>query len=160
MTDTRGRQSRQEELRTERRRRDDTTIDGGQALNLAIPSETQRKLAEQGRTARWANDVGNRMHRMTVLDDWDRVEGVDPVEVVTDVKKGKTAKSYLLSKRNDFIEEDRRRKEILRHSTEKQLLEAHIPGENANPMNAKSSTPDGLYADKANKIDRGNQLIT
>jgi hypothetical protein len=151
MTDVRGRETRQEQVRAERRRRDDATIDGSQGRKLAIPASVEKKLAEEGRTARWINDVGSRVHDLTVLDDWDRVEGVEPRDVVIDRKPVTTAKAYLVSKRQDFIAEDRAKKEGLRREKEAAMLKGEVPGTN--------SQPDNLYADKANKIERGNQII-
>ena len=149
--EARGRQPRQEEMRHERRRRDDTTLDTGQAKNLAIPAEIERKLAAQGRSARWINDVGSRVHDLTVRDDWDRVEGVEPRTVVVDRKNGTTAQAILVSKPNDFIAEDRAKKEAGRRETETAMLNARVPGSTAAPAN--------MYADKANSIGRGPQDI-
>jgi hypothetical protein len=158
MTEQSGRQTRQDEVRQERRRRDDTTLDGGQALNLAIPQHIADKLAAEGRTPRWVNDVGSRMHRFTVLDDWDKVEGVEPVEVVINQDKGTTAKAILLSKRNDFIAEDRAKKDAARRAQESAALKGQIA--NADNPNAPAvPLPDNFYPDKANKIGRGNQIL-
>jgi hypothetical protein len=151
MTDTRGRVDRQTEVAAERRRRNDDNLDAGQALKLAIPGDIQRKLAAEGRTGRWVNDVGSRMHDLTVGDDWDKVEGVEPRTVVVDRKTGETAKAFLLSKRNDFIAEDRAKKDAKRREQEKAMLKGIQPG-------ATDPAPN-TYADKANKIERGNQII-
>lgn len=158
MTEASGRQSRQEEVRTERRRRDDATLDAGQALKMAIPQEIERKLTEQGRQWRWANDEGNRIHRLTVLDDWDKVEGVDPREVIISRKGGviQTAKAFLLSKPNDFIDEDRRKKDATRSATETALLGGNVP----NAGTAPASRPDNVYVPSGNKIERANQVIS
>lgn len=156
MTEARERQGRLEEVRTERRRRDDATLDGSQALKLAVPIEIQTKLTEQGREWRWANDDGNRIHRLTVLDDWDKVEGVEPREVLLDKAKGITCKAYLLSKPKDFTDEDRRKKDAVRRGTEKAMLEGAVP----NAGDVPATRPDNLYVDKANKIERGNQIIS
>jgi hypothetical protein len=142
---------RQDEVRRERRRRDDTTIDAGQARKLAIPPHIEKQLAAQGRSARWINDVGSRVQDLTVRDDWDIVEGVEPREVVTNVKEGTTAKAILISKPDVFIAEDRAKKDATRRAQEDALLNAKIPG--------AADAPDGMYADKANKIARGNQIL-
>lgn len=153
----RGRKARQTEVRQERRRRDDTSLDGGQALKLAIPPEIEQKLAEQGRTARWANDVGNRIHRLTVLDDWDRVDGVKPQPVIVDRAKGVTAQAILLSKPIAFVEEDRRKKDALRIQAEDAAMMGAVP--NAGDASAPATPlPDNFYADKANKIERPNKI--
>lgn len=151
------RTARQDEVRQQRRRRDDTTLDAGQALKLAIPPEIEAKLTEQGRTARWVNDVGNRMHRLTVLDDWDKVEGVDPMPVVINSDKGTTANAVLISKPNDFISDDRRKKDASRRAMEDGMLKGAVP--NTGGDTPATALPDNFYADKANKIERANQLI-
>lgn len=156
MTETSGRQTRREEVRTERRRRDDATLDGSQALKLAVPPEIERKLTEQGRVWRWANDEGNRIYRLTELDDWDKVEGVEPRDVVIDKTKGQTVKAYLLSKPQAFMDEDRHKKEVIRREAEKATMEGIVPGM---PGGQPGPRPANTYADKANKIERGNQII-
>lgn len=158
MTEASGRTARQEEVRQQRRRRDDTTLDAGQALKLAIPPEIEAKLAEQGREVRWANDIGNRIHRLTVLDDWDKVEGVDPQPVVINSDKGTTANAILLSKPKEFIREDRHKKDAVRRAMEDGMLKGAVPNAGSGETPA-TALPDTFYADKANKIERANQLL-
>lgn len=157
MTEVSGRTARQDEVRQQRRRRDDTTLDAGQALKLAVPPEIEAKLAEQGREARWANDVGNRIHRLTVLDDWDKVDGVDPHPVVINSDKGTTANAILLSKPKEFVEEDRRKKDAARRSMEDGMLKGTVPNAGSGDTPA-TALPENFYADKANKIERANQI--
>lgn len=157
MTEAAGRTARQTEVRQERRRRDDTTLDAGQALKLAIPPEVEAKLAEQGRELRWANDTGNRIHRLTVLDDWDKVEGVEPQPVVIDRDKGITTQAILLSKPREFIDEDRRKKDASRRSMEDGMLKGTVPNAGSGDTPA-TALPENFYADKANKIERANQI--
>lgn len=152
MTGPRGRQSRQIEERQERRRRRDDTIDGGQRLKLAIPADVAARLKEEGRTPRWINDDGNRMHNLTRLDDYDKVSGVDPV--VVGKKDGKPLKAYLCSKPEAFIEEDRAKADGGRKEVERALLRGKNPSD---PIAGN----DSFYADPANKIEHGerrNQL--
>lgn len=158
MTEASGRTARQDEVRQQRRRRDDTTLDAGQAQHLAIPPEIEAKLAEQGRIGRWANDVGNRIHRLTVLDDWDKVEGVDPRPVIVNSDKGTTAKAVLLSKPKEFIDEDRRKKDATRRAMEDGMLKGTVPNAGSGDTPA-TALPETFYADKANKIERANQLL-
>lgn len=155
MTDTSGRTARQTEVRQERRRRDDTTLDGGQARKLAIPRHIEEKLAAQGRSARWVNDVGSRIEDLTVRDDWDKVDGVEPRDVLIDKKNGVTAKAFLLSKPKDFIDDDRRKKDAQRRTMEDGMLKGAVP----NASGDSASLPSNFYADKANKIERGNQIL-
>jgi hypothetical protein len=147
MTEVRTRADRTTEEATQRRRRDDTTIDGAQRLKLAIPPEVEARLKEEKRTPRWINDEGNRIHNMTKLDDYDRVEGVEPVVVGT-TKEGQPIKAYLHSKPDAFIEQDRAKAEAPRREFEKSLER----GKNPNDPIAGN---DSFYADEANSIRRG-----
>jgi hypothetical protein len=147
MAETRAREDRQTEETAQRRRRDNTTIDGSQRLKLAIPPEVAKRLQDEGREPRWVNDEGNRMHNLTQLDDYDRVEGVD-ARVVGTTKEGTPIKAHLCSKPKAFIEEDRRKADAPRVEFEKALER----GKNPNDPIAGN---DSFYADPANKISRG-----
>lgn len=144
------RTERKDEVRLERRRRDDATIDGGQALKLAIPPEIEAKLKAEGRTPRWAIDAGNRIHRLTKLDDYDKVDGVEPVPVIIDRKSGEVAKQILLSKPTAFIEEDRAKAERARRKGEEALLKGKNPED---PTAAR----DDFYAAEGNEISQGGR---
>lgn len=147
MTEARMRTDRATEERQQRRRRDDVTIDGSQRLKLAIPDEVRARLQAEGREPRWINDDGNRIHNLTKLDDYDRVDGVEPVLVGTG-KDGEPLKAYLHSKPKDFIREDQRKADSKRVETEKALLRGKNPDD---PVAADGA----FYADTANKITRG-----
>ena len=149
MTEVRTRADRITEEATQRRRRNDATIDGSQRLKLAIPPEVEQRLQAEGRTPRWVNDEGNRMHNLTQLDDYDRVEGVEP-RVVGSTKEGKPIKAYLCSKPQAFIEEDRAKADAPRVEFEKALERGKNPGD---PIAAD----DSFYADSANSISRGRR---
>lgn len=142
------RTERKDEVRQERRRRSDATIDGSQRKKLAIPPEIEAKLAAEGRTPRWVVDTGNRVHQLTVQDDYDRVEGVAPVPVVVDRKSGEVANQVLLSKPTAFLEEDRSKAEAARRETERALLRGKNPED---PTAAR----DDFYAVEGNQISRG-----
>lgn len=152
MTEERGREDRQVTEVAQRRRRDDSTIDSGASLKMAIPQEIAEKLKAEGRTPRWINDVGSRVHDLTIRDDWDRVEGVEPRSVKID-KEGEMTKAILVSKRNDFIEDDRRKKDAVRLATEEAMLTGKQPGTD------KSALAPEQYADPANKIVRDNRIL-
>lgn len=149
MTEQRGREVRQNEVRQERRRRDDTTIDGGQRLKLAIPLDVEARLKAEGRTPRWVNDDGNRMHNLTRLDDYDKVEGVEPRVVGTN-KEGHPIKAYLCSKPTRFIEEDQAKLDSRRRETEAALLRGKNPDD---PIAGR----DDFYVDPSSKIQHGDR---
>jgi hypothetical protein len=147
MAEIRERADRITEEATQRRRRTDTTIDGGQRLKLAVPPEVETRLKQEGRTPRWINDEGNRMHNLTQLDDYDRVDGVEP-RVVGTTKEGKPITAYLCSKPAAFIAEDQERMDAKRRETERALLRGANPND---PITGDAS----FYADEANSISRG-----
>jgi hypothetical protein len=147
MTEIRGRADRATEEAAQRRRRDDTTLDGAQRLKLAVPEDVAKRLQAEGREPRWVNDEGNRMHQLTKLDDYDRVDGV-PARVVGTTKEGKPIKAYLCSKPKEFIEQDRRKADAPRVEFEKALERGKNPDD---PI----AGDDSFYADPANKISRG-----
>lgn len=149
MTGQRGRVARQDAVQAERRRRKDTTIDGSQRLKLAIPPEVAAKLKADGRTPRWVNDEGNRMHNLTRMDDYDKVSGVSPVVVGT-TKEGKPIKAYLCSKPTEFLDEDRKAKEAVREQTEAALLRGKNPDD---PIAGRGD----FYVDPASKIQHGDR---
>lgn len=149
MTEARTREDRKTQEAAQRRRRDDTTIDGSQRLKLAIPEEVAARLKAEGRTPRWVNDEGSRMHQLTKLDDYDRVDGVEPRVVGSD-KDGKPIKAYLCSKPATFIKEDQEKLDAPRREFEKALER----GKNPNDPIAGN---DSFYADEANSISRGGR---
>ncbi len=157
MVDNRGRQGRAEAVAQERRRRDDTQAN--QSQRLPIPPEVLKRLEAEGRTPRWVNDEGNRMHQLTKLDDYDKVDGVDPVPVGTD-KSGQPIMAHLLSKPAAFIEEDRQKAEARRKSVERGLLRGQVPGapgQDAAPVQGVGGAE--IYVDRAASIGRGNQIL-
>lgn len=147
MAEARERTDRITEEAAQRRRRNDTTIDGSQRLKLAIPEEVAQRLKAEGREPRWVNDEGNRMHQLTKLDDYDRVDGVE-ARVVGTTKEGKPIKAYLCSKPKAFIEEDRAKADAPRVEFEKALERGKNPND---PIAGDAS----FYADEANSIRRG-----
>lgn len=147
------RQGRAEDTRRERRRRGDETLSA--AKRLPIPPEVQAKAKAEGLQLRWANDEGNRMHQLTKLDDYDKVEGVAPVPVGTDTN-GDPIMAHLLAKPKSFIEEDRAKAEDRRKATEKALLRGEVPG-TASPNSKPVDGPS--YVTSETNIGRGNQIL-
>ena len=157
MSDNRARQGRTEAVAQERRRRDDTLVN--QAQRLPIPPEVTKRLQAEGRTPRWTNDEGNRIHQLTKLDDYDIVPDVSPVPVGTD-KSGQPIMAHLLSKPTAFIEEDRAKAEDRRKSVERGLVRGQVPnapGQEAAPVRGAGGAE--IYVDTATSIGRGNQLL-
>jgi hypothetical protein len=145
------RADRASEVAAERRRRDD--LSGALRLKLSIPEKVRASLAAQGRTPRWINDQGNRIADLTTRDDYDKVEGVDPVKVGTD-DEGKPIFAHLYSKRDDFLREDRAKIDQRRKDTEAGMLKGKVPGEaQTGQLGAE------IYVDRASKIGRANQVL-
>lgn len=149
MTEERKRTDRATGERQERRRRNNATIDGSQRLKLAIPPEIAERLKAEGRVARWVNDTGNRIHQMTKLDDYDRVDGVEPVVAGT-TAEGHPIKAYLHSKPAAFKAEDEGERESRRRETEAAMVRGETP-------NDPASGDPAFYADDANKLSHGGR---
>lgn len=150
------RADRATEVSAERRRRND--LSGAPKLKLAIPDHIRDQLAAEGRTPRWVNDTGSRVADLTLRDDYDPVDGVEPVKV--DFIDGNPVYARLYSKRNDFIAEDRAKAETERKAVEAGMHKGAIPGEagaEAQPLQGVMGAP--VYVDQASKIGRANQIL-
>lgn len=138
------RAKRSDEVRQERRRRDHSTLDASRSLKLAVPDDVAQKLAAEGRTPRWVNDNGSRMHDLTKLDDYDKVDGVEPRRVGTK-DDGSPLMAYLCSKPAEFIAEDRRKADAPRRAAE----QAMVKGDASNNPNPEAAD---FYAVNGNTI--------
>jgi hypothetical protein len=146
------RADRATQVATERRRRDD--LSGAPRLKLAVPDQVRDQLAAEGRTPRWINDVGNRISDLTTRDDYDKVEGVDPVKVGTG-DDGKPIMAHLYSKRTDFMIEDRQKRDADRRNVEASRFgKGDKPAE---PASGQMGAP--TYVDSATSIGRRNQVL-
>jgi hypothetical protein len=139
-----------------RRRRGDEAL--AAAERLPIPPEVKARLEADGLVPRWVNDQGNRMHRFTVQDDYDPVEGVEPVPVGTD-EAGKPILAHLLAKRRDFIEDDRSKAETRRRETEASLFRKPEAVDAAGQGNNPSPSSAQRYVAPESKIGRNNQVL-
>lgn len=153
----RGRPPRQQVETQTRRRRDDTNFQ--QTQNMAIPEEIAAQLKAEGRTPRWVNDEKNRIHQLTVKDDYDKVDGVAPVPVGTD-EAGNPIMAHLLSKPTSFIAEDRMNAEGRRRDIERAMVKGKVPSApGAEPAPLAGQMGAETYVDAATSIGRGNQII-
>lgn len=149
-----GRPPRQQATAQGRRRRSDDGL--GREKRLHIPPEIEAELKREGRVPRWVNDENNRMHRFTVLDDYDPVEGVAPVPVGTN-PDGSPKMAHLLSKPAKFIREDRAKADKRLRATEEALFrspdaaDASAKGRNPNPATAER------YLDAATSLETGRR---
>lgn len=155
MSDDRS-QGRAAQEKAQRRRRGDEAL--AATRRLPIPPEVKAELEARGLHPRWVNDQGNRMHRFTVQDDYDPVEGVEPVPVGT-AEDGKPILAHLLAKPKDFIREDQRKSDARRKLTEEALfrtpdaVDQAGAGANPNPATARR------YVSEESKIGRTNQVL-
>lgn len=154
----REREDRSETTRRERRRRDDTTAQSSN--QLAISPEVQARLKAEGRQPRWVNDQKNRIHSLTVMDDYDKVEGVAPVPVGTE-KDGTPILAHLLSKPIEFVEEDRSKAESKRKGTESGLLRGKLPSSpGGESVPIQGSQGAEMYVAAGSKLGRGvNEVL-
>jgi hypothetical protein len=123
---TRGRPRRAEAEPRQRRRRG-----GGGADNsaLAVSDEIKRELAAKGLEGRWINDIGMRMTQKTKHDDWDVVDGVEPVVVGVDNRTGQQVKAYYCAKPTEFLQEDRKRRIVDIDNRERAIISGNDHGE-------------------------------
>lgn len=138
--------ARAEEMRRERRRRDDGDLDRMGRLALTIPPEVQERLDREGKTARWVRDDPNRqvsMHR----NDWDVTPDVEAVPADRDGE----GKLVLMEKYRDWYADDQRQKSELLDEREQALTRSE--GENR-------KAGDGLVVPKGqtNRISRERGL--
>lgn len=113
------RETRQEVVAEERRRRSAGTLDRMQHLKLAIPEKVRQE--NQDYALRWINDQGNRMYFMTEQDDWNVVDGVEPIPVGTGVDN-KPILARLCRKKREWFEADQREKVEATRQTERSLV--------------------------------------
>lgn len=140
--------ARATETRRERRRRDDGDLDRGARMKLAIPKNIREQAEREGKTLRWVNDEGNRMHDMTVDDDWDVVQGVKEVPVKTD-EAGKPVYARLCAKPLDWWQDDQRAKARVLDEREKAVAR----GAKADPEDKRQD--EVSYVVPGNRISRG-----
>lgn len=139
-----------------RRRRSDEAL--AATKRLPIPPEIEADLKAKGLMPRWVNDQSNRIHRFTKQDDYDVVEGVDPVPVGTG-EDGKPILAHLLAKPQSFVQEDQDNADARRKATEEALFrsadaaDAAGAGSNPNPATVRR------YVDPGSKIGRANQVL-
>jgi hypothetical protein len=139
------------EVAVERRRRDGQGLTP--RLKLHIPDHIRDQLAAEGRTPRWVNDTNNRIADLTTRDDYDAVEGVEPVKVGTDAE-GQPLFAHLLAKRTDFLTEDRAKADQRRREVEAARF---TPRDDSQPIEGQMGAP--TYIDPATKIGRANQVL-
>lgn len=137
-------QPRKDEVAQERRRRQDGTLDRNQQMKLDIPESARAKYPDH--QFRWVNDTGTRIHDLTVRDDYDKVEGVEPRPVGTD-DQGKPIYAHLCAKRREFFDEDQRRRIDANRERENALLKAPDP-------DSAREAPE-VYAQRGNSITPG-----
>ena len=142
-----------------RRRRGDETL--AASRKMPIPPEVQEWADREGMHLRWVNDEGDRIRRLTKYDDYDPVEGVEPVPTVTDRKAGTVVKAHLLAKPRAFVEEDRARSEVRRKATEESLFRDPnaAAASGANPENPTVRPAPSTYIAEGTNIGRRNQVL-
>jgi hypothetical protein len=89
------------------------------------------------------------MHNLTQLDDYDKVEGVEP-RVVGTTKEGKPILAHLCSKPEAFIREDQEKLDATRRETERALLRGKNPED---PIAAR----DDFYVVEGTEIKHGGR---
>ena len=109
-----GRPARVDAIQSERRRRDTGTLDRMANLKLAIPAEFRNDTVHE---YRWINDENDRVYSLTVEDDWNICQRADPEASDQDKYRrqvgtktnGEPLYAYLVRKRKDWYDEDKRK---------------------------------------------------
>jgi len=130
---------RKVEVAQERRRRSDSSLTRMAQLKLSVPDKIAK--ANPGQSFRWVNDSGTRMFDLTQQDDWDKVDGVDPIPVGTD-NFGKPILAHLCKKPTEFLEKDRQEMVDQTRETEK-AIERGARAADDNRSDAESYVPSG-----------------
>ena len=128
------RPTRVEAEREQRRRREDMT--DNRLRNLAIAGKLDPDF-----TYRFINDEPGRVHKLTVLDDWDVVSSSDleaspkdkgvgsQVERIVDRRSGQRA--ILVRKRKDYYAADKAKEQALIDDVESSIKQGAAPGHEA-----------------------------
>lgn len=159
MTEQRQRQGRASEVAQSRRRRDDTNFQRSQKLH--IPPEVAERLKAEGRSPRWVNDEGNRLYQLTKLDDYDKVDDVEPVPVGRQ-EDGSPLLAHLLSKPIEYMRQDQAKAEDRRKSVEQGMVKGKAPvktaeGEMLVPVQGAKGAE--IYPVAGNTIGGGNKIL-
>lgn len=138
---------RKEEVVQERSRREAGTLDRMAQMKLAIPEKIRAE--NEGRyVLRWVNDTGNRMHFMTEKDDYEKVDGVQPVPVGT-AEDGKPIYAHLCRKPKRFW--DQHQAERVQETVERER--GLVRAAKTDPQDNR--TAETSYVPEGNTITRG-----
>jgi hypothetical protein len=138
---------RKQEVAQERSRREAGTLDRMAQMKLAIPDSIRAE--HEGRyQLRWINDSGNRMHFMTEKDDYEKVNGIQPVPVGTS-EDGKPIYAHLCRKPLKFFEQHQAEAMRAIGEREKGLVQA------ARTDPQDNRTPETSYVPAGNSISSG-----
>ncbi|MEM7283309.1 MAG: hypothetical protein AAF438_16960 [Pseudomonadota bacterium] len=113
---------RSEEIKTERRRRRSDSITGRTKRLSVDESQLDRENYEY----RFINDQKNRVHSMTVLDDWDVVDSKD-ARLVGEGERGETIRALLVRKPKQYHKDDQAAKQRQIDEQEKAIKEGNTP---------------------------------
>lgn len=146
-----GRPARTEAIQAERRRRRDDTVDRTHQAKLAIPAEFRD---DKTHSYRWINDVNDRVHDLTVRDDWDvcrlsrpGVTAEDEVRRVVDRRDGHPVYAYLVRKPIEYYEADKRRNADAVATRERALIAA--------PATDTPQAASTMYVGSGSSVKRG-----
>lgn len=134
------------EERRERRRKDGEFENAG--LRLAIPDWVYEKYPKSEYRVAWVRGDNARMQQK-YNEDWDPVEGVDPVPGAYD-RHGNPVNHVLCVKRMEWVREDRDRKEERRKAIEDQASRGKVSG--------KGDDTGEALADNISYTDGNNRL--
>jgi hypothetical protein len=126
---------RGEQIKAERRRRNTDALEG-KRRKLSV---SEQNLDRENFVYRFANDEGNRIHDLTVNDDWEVVPqrncdektdgmGADISRYAGKDDRGQAVRAVLLRKKKDWHEDDKRAAQRRIDETEAAIRQGATPG--------------------------------
>lgn len=148
--------SRTEQVKAERRRRNSDALQG-KRRKLTVSETT---LDRENFVYRFANDEGNRIHDLTVNDDWEVVPqrngnestdglGANIARYAGKDDRGKDVQAVLLRKKKDWHAEDVKAAQRRIDETESAIRQGATPGVDSNQLRP---TREGIQLEHGSRV--------
>lgn len=132
--------------RRKRRRKDGEAQNAG--MKLVFPDWVHEKFPKTDFRVAWIRDDAGRVLQKH-NEDWDPIEGVDPVPGAFD-RHGNPVNHIAVVKRRDWVQEDRDKKEVLRKQIEDQTSRGNVSGQGDDKGAGLAQSVS--YTDGANRL--------
>ena len=141
------RRGRKGDRRERRRKEGDAEVLG---LKLPIPQWVYDKYPKTEFRHRWFRAESGRMFAKTKADDWDPVEGIEPVPGAHD-QHGTPVEHVLCVKYLDWWKADRAKMEARRIEVEEQIRRGDVTGK-GDDAGGEALSSDVSYASESNRL--------